>query len=164
MCERACKYMLRGSLHVKWTKIIQGYKDSPSVHLCVQVCHKYRFIKIFWDAQCCGKCKQVGRRDKYVLFCVCVCVCVSGWLVSPRRAHVSSWHLFAPKLFWVATAPLGSLLTTKAVNHHRNVENSLSSQKTVLYPSFPLFSLIHFVISLLFLLMWKVYSIICVRA
>lgn len=47
MCERACKHMLRGCLHVKWTKIIQGYKDLPSVHLCVQVYHKYRFIKIF---------------------------------------------------------------------------------------------------------------------
>lgn len=143
MCERACKHMLRGCLHVKRPKIIQGYKDSPSV--CVQVCHKYRFIKIFWGAQCCGKCKQVGRRDKYVLFCMCV----SGWLVSLHRAHVSSWHLFAPKLFWVATVPLGSLLATKAVNRHRNVENpvpllSEDNYLPLFSLLFPLIDFIHF--------------------
>lgn len=146
----------RGWLLVKWTKIIQGYKDSPSVCVCVQVCHKYRFIKIFWGAQCCGKCKQVGRRDKYVLFCVCV----SGWLVSPRRAHVSSWHLFAPKLFWVATAPLGSLLASKAVNRHRNVDNPVPLLSADNY--LPLFFPPDFIHFLPFLVMWEVYNIMCV--
>lgn len=110
--------MLRGSPHVKRPKIIQSCKDSPSLSVCVwaSACHKYRFIKIFWGAQCCGKCKQVDSRDKSMLFCA------SGWLVSSRRAHVSSWHLFALKLFWVAKAPLGDLFARAVFMGCRNVD------------------------------------------
>lgn len=125
----------------------------------VCVCHKYRFIKIFWGAQCCGKCKQVGRRDKYVLFCMCV----SGWLVSPHRAHVSSWHLFAlncfglPRLLW-GVCSLPKRLT--ATGMWRTL--SLCSQQTIIYPFFPPVSSNWFRSLLPFLVMWKVYNIMCV--
>lgn len=132
--------MLRGSLHVKWPKIIQSCKDSPSLSVCVweRACHKYRFIKIFWGAQCCGKCKQVGSRDKSVWFRA------SGWLVSSRRAHVSSWHLFALKLFWVAKAPLGAPFVLTVFMGHRNVDKCgalhSSDNYSVLFPAVSYFT------------------------